>query len=302
MISSQWPRFVLPIIRKEWEQKKDAVKSPVMDLFSVETSTDSQEYSQGIGAMGEIPEYNADTAEGAPAAIAHSSFSPLYEATFTHKEYADSIYIERKLMDDNKTGIIKRRAQTLGHAFGTTRSIHAASVFNNAFDTVEGPDGVYLCSASHPTNKKDSTAINNLGSTALSYAAIVATITAGMQMKDDKGAPMPSVYDTLVVPSALWETAARQILSLNMPGTADNDKNVLTGLRWIVDPYLSDANNWFMVDSAQSKMHLLWFDRVKPEIALHANSDFNLVAGYRGYMRHSFGWDDFRWIYGHAVS
>jgi hypothetical protein len=57
-----------------------------------------------------------------------------------------------------------------------------------------------------------------------------------------------------------------------------------------------------MIDSAQSVMHALWFNRVNPEISMDPTSDFNLVAKYRGYMRYSFGWDDFRFIYGHAVS
>jgi len=73
-------------------------------------------------------------------------------------------------------------------------------------------------------------------------------------------------------------------------------------LKVVVDPYLSDANNWFMIDSVMARQHLLWFNRVLPEIALDPASDFNLVANYRGYMRYSFGWDDARWIFGHAVT
>ena len=55
-------------------------------------------------------------------------------------------------------------------------------------------------------------------------------------------------------------------------------------------------------DSAQAVLHALWFDRVTPELSLDPTSDFNLVAKYRGYMRYSFGWDDFRWIYGQHVT
>jgi phage major head subunit gpT-like protein len=304
MISDQWPRFVLPIIRKEWDQKMNAVASPLMSLLGVGSSTSSVEYSQGVGYFGLIPEYNSATAEGAPAAIQYDSFSPLYEATFTHKEYAKGVSIERKLVDDNRTGQIIRKAQSLGHAFGTTRAYHASSILNNAFATVTGYDSVYLCSASHPTNENDSTAISNLGTTALSYAAVVAVLIAGNDFDDDRGYPMPSVFDVLYVPTALQAKAYEIVNAIGKPGSADNDANFLAsrGLRVVVDPYLTDANNWFMIDSAQASMHALWFNRVNPELTMDPASDYNLVAKYRGYMRYSFGWDDFRWVYGQSVT
>jgi len=304
MISEQWPRFVLPIIRREWDQSMNAVASPLMSLLGVSSSVSSVEYSQGVGTFGIVPEYNSDDAEGAAAAIQYDSFNPLYEATFTHKEYALGVAIERKLIDDNRTGQIIRKAQSLGHSFGTTRAYHASSILNNAFATVTGPDAVYLCSASHPTNEEDSTAISNLGTSALSYASLVATLAAGADMNDDRGFPMPSIFDVLYVPTALQATAYELIEAVGKPGGANNDANFLAsqGLRVVVDPYLTDANNWYMIDSAQARMHALWFNRVLPEITMDPSSDYNLVAKYRGYMRYSFGWDDFRWIYGHNVT
>jgi hypothetical protein len=304
MISEQWPRFVLPIIRKEWEQSMSAVNSPLMSIMGVENSVSSVEYSQGIGTFGIVPEYNSATAEAAGGAIQYDNFNPLYEATFTHKEYAKGAAVERKLWDDNRTSQIKRIAQSLGHSFGTTRAYHASSILNNAFATITGFDSVVLCSASHPTNKVDSTAISNLGTTALSYAAVVATLLAGANLDDDRGMPMPSIYDTLYVPTALEATAYEIINAIQKPGAADFNGNFVgsKGLKVVVDPYLSDANNWFMIDSNQAKMHALWFNRVNPEVALDPSSDYNLVAKYRGYMRYSFGWDDYRWIYGHNVT
>ena len=304
MISEQWPRFVLPIVRKVWDQKLQATMSPFMQLMGMNSSNSSVEYSQGVGSFGLVPEYNGADAEGNPAAIEYDSFSPLYEATFTHKEYAKGVAIARKLWDDDQIGAIKRKAEILGHSFATTRAYYASSVLNNAFATVTGYDSVYLCSASHPTNENDSTAVSNLGTTALSYAAVNTTLAAGAAMQDDRGMPMPIIYNVLYVPVALQSKAYEIVNAISKPGTADNDANALNAipLRVVVDPYLSDANNWFMIDSAQASMHALWFDRISPELALDPTSDFNLVAKYRGYMRFSFGWDDFRWVYGHNVT
>ena len=308
MVSSNWPQWVLPIVRKEWQQKLDAVISPSAQFFGRETSTSSVEYSQGMGNFDLVPEYNSATAEGNAGAIQYDSFSELYEKTFTHKEYAKGVAIERKLWDDDQSGLIRRRAQILGNSFGTTRASHAASVFSNAFSSsYVGGDAVALCSASHPVNKQDSgTTFSNAGSTALSYDAVISTIIAGHDLNDDRGNPMPVMYDTVLIPTALQGTAYEELQSLLKPGTADNDNSAIPGmtggLRIVVDPYLSDANNWFMLDSRLAAMHLLWFDRVNPEIKVDPTSDFSLVAKYRGYMRYSFGWDDARFVYGHEVS
>lgn len=304
MTSKEWPRFVLPIVRKEWQQQMDAVTSPVAPLFGLETSVSSVEYSQGIGNGGLVPEYNSATAEGPGAAIQYDSFNPLYETTFTHKEYAKGLAIARKLWDDNRSGEIRRKASMLGIEWGQTRASHMSSVFGNAFSaSFLGADGVALCSDSHPRSPTNSsTTYDNKGTTAFSYAAVKATLQAGRRMLNDRGLPMPVYYDTIVLPIELFETSTEIIEAIGKPGGADNDANALKQLKVISDPYLSDANNWFMVDSKQSKIHLLWFDRVRPELSLDPASDFNLVAKYRGYGRWSYGWDDPRWVYGHEVA
>jgi len=302
MISSNWSRFVLPLVRKEWTEKLNATVSPASQFFGTETSKASAEYSQGVGSFGLVEEYNA--ASDGDNAIAYDSFAALYEKTFTHKEYAKGVAIERKLWDDDQLGTIRRKAQGLGAAFGTTRAYHAASVFNNAFSSsYVGGDAVSLCNASHPVNTQSSTTFSNAGSTALSYDAVVATLLAGHGMDDDRGNPMPAIYDTLYVPTALQATGFDIVKKL-VPAYETTQKQFVSskGIKLVVDPYLTDANNWFMLDSGQAKMHLLWFNRVMPEINVDVNSNFNLVARFSGYMRYSFGWDSARFVYGHAVS
>lgn len=307
MLSKQWPRHVLPIIRKEWYQEMQAVPSPSLGLFGVENSTSSVEYSQGMGDFGLIPEYNSDTAEAQGNQIVYDDFNPLFEKTFTHKEYAKGVAIERKLWDDDKMGLIRRRASGLGNAYGRTIATHASSVFNNAFSsTVVGSDSVALVSASHPYSPNNSSTFSNYGTTAFSYNAVVSTLQAGKRLKNDRNQPMPIVFDTLLVPVELEAAAYEVTNAINKPtGTAaQNEANFVgsQGLRTIVDPYLTDSNNWFMIDSRMARLHLLWYWRVRPELALDPQSDFNLVAKYRAYMRYSFGWDDSRFVFGHQVT
>ena len=306
LITEQWPRFVLPIVRRAWFQRMSAVPSPADQVYGIENSNRAVEYSQGIGELGEVPEYNSSNAEGEPAAIPYDTFNPLYEKTFTHKEYAKGLAVERKLIEDDQTGMIQRRASTLGNAFGITVAKHKSSVFNNAFSSSYlGADGKALCATDHPSRPTDtSTTFSNKGTTALADSAVTATIQAGKRLTDDRGNEFPVFYDTLYVPIELEATAWTIVNSLNKSGTADNDANFVrsTGMKVVVDPYLSDANNWFMIDSQLSPLHLLFFWRVAPEMALDPASDYNLVARYRGYMRYSYGWDDWRFVYGHEVT
>ena len=303
MNSKEWPRFVLPIIRKEWQLQLSAINSPLAPYFGMDTSLSSVEYSQGIGEFGVVPEYNSATAEGQPGAIEYDDFNALYETTFTHKEYAKGVAIERKLMDDNRSGQIKRKAQTLGMSFGTTIATHQSSVLNNAFAAgVVGGDAVALCSDSHPVNSVSTDTYSNAGSTAISYAAVKDTMIAGQDLDNDRGSPLPIIYDTLYVPTALQGTAFEIVKAVARPTTADNDANALefmagAPMKVVVDPYLTDANNWFMISKPMSNLHLLWFWRIAAELEMDPSSDYNLVAKYRGYMRYSFGWDDARFVF-----
>ena len=319
MNSKEFPRYVLPIIRKEWEQRMSAVVSPMAQFFGVETSENSEENSQGLGGLDLVGEYNSDLAEGKPGSVDYDSFDPLFEKTFVHVEYAKGTAIERKLWKDEKMGAIKRKAARLGFSFGMTIATHQSSVLNNAFSLTDtalgtgratvGGDSVALCSASHPLNSVSpaTDVFSNTGTSVLSYDNVIATLVAGQDLNGDRGNPMPAIYDILYVPTALQAKAFEITNAIGKPGGADNDANALRfmnprPLQVVVDPYLSDSNNWFMIDSLASPMHLLWFWRERPFIYLNGSADQELVADYRGYMRQSFGWDDPRWIFGQEVA
>lgn len=305
MTAADKARFILPILRSVWDQEANAVLSPGMQFFGIRSSTAAAEYSQGLGSTGLVPEYNSATAEGDPGSIPFDTFQELYESTFTHKEYADAMAIERKLFDNDQSGLIRSKISDFSNKYARTRAYHAASVFNNAFSaSYVGADAVALCSDSHPVNKVSSTTFDNKTTSALSYSAVVNALIACQSMEDDRGNPMPMNPNVLYVPVALQATAYEITRALAKPGTADNDANFLTssGLSVVVDPWLSDTTNWFLIDTVVSKNHLLWYNRVLPEFAPNPTNEYDLVFKWRGYMSYSFGWDDARWIYGAEVA
>jgi phage major head subunit gpT-like protein len=213
--------------------------------------------------------------------------------------------VERKLYDDDLYNVINPKAQRLGTSFARTREIHAASTFNNAFSaSFTGFDAVALCSASHPLSPQNTgTVQSNAGSSALSPAAIEATRQIMLAYTDDRGNLFPSIPDILLVPPALEQTATEILRTVGKVDSADNTINFVgsLGLRPVVWNYLTDTNDWFLIDSRLMKQHLWWFDRVETEFQSDPNSDYTMVARYRGYMRYIFGWDDWMWIYGHHV-
>lgn len=299
LIAENWPNLLEPGLRSVFFMQRDALAaaSPVPKLFNVQSSAKAVEHTYGIGGLGDVPEFNGT--------IAYDTFDGLYKKDYTHVEYALGMAVERKLVDDDQYNVINQRARMLATSFVRTREKKAASVFNNAFSSSYlGSDSKALCATDHPLGPSNASTQGNKGTSALSAAAISATRLLMREFKDDRGELITVMPDTLLVPPELEETATIIVKTAQKVGSADNDINYAASLikNVIVWDYLTDANNWFLIDSTMAKLYLNWFDRVATDFKLDPTSDFNLVARYRGYERYSYGWDTWQWIFGHEVS
>jgi hypothetical protein len=297
MISENWAALLEPGLRRIFDTTREglAATSRIPTLFNVTTSNKAQERDLGYGGTGDWREYKG--------AIEYDSFGPGWETTYTHVEYAQGIVIERKLIDDDLYNIINREPRQLAIGAMRKREKDAASVFNNAFTAgFVGGDGAVLAGA-HPLSPANATTHSNAGSTALSYASVIATRALMRSFVDDRGELVTVNPDTILVPPELEATAYEQLQSAGRPDTANNNANFANtlGLRIVVWDYLTSPVDWFMIDSQLAGLYLNWFDRVPLEFAYDPTSDFNLKARYRGYMRYSYGWSDWRWVYGHNV-
>jgi phage major head subunit gpT-like protein len=298
-VSEQWSELLEPGLRSIFEIQREALAadSRIPLLFNVAGSSKAQEHDLGSGGLNDFQEYKG--------AIEYDDNDQGYKTTYTHVEYAKGITVERKLVDDDQYNIINQRPRKLSIAAMRTREKHAASVFNNAFSgSYLGGDAVALCSASHPYSPQNATTQSNTGTTALSYAAVIATRKLMRAYVDDRGEIVTVNPDTILVPPELEDTAFNILETQLKPGTADNDANFVRSKvnRAIVWDYLTDANNWFLIDSMLAGLYLNWFDRVPLEFAADPTSDYQLVAKFRAYMRYSYGWSDYRWVYGHNVT
>ena len=295
IVSDNWAELLLPGLRTIFDKHTEGFKDFVPVLFNVESSTKAQEFNLGVGSLGLMDEWGGT--------VSYEEFNKGYKSTYTHKKYSKGIQLERELVDDDQYSEIKKRVKMLSQSVYYTRQIHAASIFNNAFaNGYAGPDGVALCSASHPNSPTDTTVQNNAGSTALDADAVEDTRTAMMGWKDDKGNLLYVNPDMLIVPTALRKTATIIAETKEEPFTTDHGVNIWAGgsLRIIEMPFLTDTTNWFMVDSQRMKLFLQWYDRRKADFSDDVDFDSE-VAKYKVIARHSFGFDDWSFIYGHAV-
>lgn len=298
-ISENWAELLAPGLRSIFDVQRDALaaEAVVPQLFGVSSSRKAQEFDLGAGGFGDWQEYKGG--------IEYDDNDQGYKTTYTHTEYARGFKVERKLVDDDLYGIINKRPAGLALAAMRKREKDGADIFNNAFATGAGADGQFLCDGAHPHSPANTASTqNNAGTSALSRASIINTRRLMREFTDDRGELQQIMPDTLIVPPELEDEAYVEARTPLKTSSADNDLSFVNslGLNVIVWDYLTDANNWFMVDSAMAKQQLNWFNRVNLEFALDPKSDFDLEARFRGYMRYSLGWSDWRFVFGHLVA
>lgn len=270
-------------------------KPQMMDmLFSVQKSGESYEKDSSVGAFGTVPEFTGK--------VSYDDIYQGYDKTYTHKEYAKGFQIERKLFDDDLYNIISKKPKGLATSARRTREAHAASVFNNAFTTEPSDgDGCELCASDHP-NTSNSTTQSNEGTAALSPTAVESARRLMIDFRDDRDGKLDIMPDLILIPRALEETAFEIINSSGKVDTAENNPNFHKGkYKLAVWDYLTDSNNWYLIDQEYMKTFLQWFDRIPLEF--NQDKDFDTyIAKYSCYMRYTYGWSDWKWIYGQLVT
>lgn len=298
MRSSQWDELLLPAIYRFFDIGRTLRPNLRTQLFNVQSSTRSKEESVGHGG---VPAEAWDT-YNASGQVGTADFNQGYKSTYEHGLYPIRMEIEKTLLEDDQYGVISDYSRKLGISAATKMERDAASVFNNAFSSsFLGGDGKALCSTTHPRNPNKSGNLVNKGTSALTKAAVSTTRQAIMATEDDAGNILGMTPDMLLVPPELEDAALEIAQSAQDPASANNAINPQAG-RFQVVPwhFLTDSNNWFMIDSVWMRESLRWYDRVALEFMMVDETSVHVV--YEARMRYSFGWDDWRWVYGHEVS
>jgi hypothetical protein len=220
-----------------------------------------------------------------------------------HTEIALGYAITRKAIDDNlyKTQF---HPSNLGliESFQQTKEIYGSNILNTAttYNASIGGDGKALCATDHPID----------GGTVANKPAVQVDLNEGSLLngmiavrtnfKDQAGLKVFARARKLIVAPQNEPVAIRLTKTELRPGTADNDVNAILSTAgglpesYMVNDFLTSAFPWFLLTNIDG---LSFMERVKFETDMQVDfvTDNLLVKGYE---RYSFGYYNFRSIYG----
>ncbi len=301
-VSGNFGDLLDPRFQKIFNDRYNQLEDKLGTFFTMvsDSPTKADYRTSQMGTLGDVPEFTGT--------VIYDDSHQGYDGTITPKEYASGYQIERKLFDDDQYGVMDSKPKTLATAFQRTRQKHGAQLFNNIFSLDSTwntfTEAVAICSNSHTTTSGASTAAgyDNLVTSSLTAVALAAARVQMINFRGDRAERISVVPNTLLIPPDLYDLAFEIVESSGKPDTANNNANVHKGkynvVEWI---YLTDVNNWMLIDSTMMKDSLFWFDRVQKQFAQVEDFD-TLIAKWRMYARYGHGHNDWRWVLGAQVS
>ena len=236
--------------------------------------------------------------------IAYDKGMQGWTARYVHETIALAFAITEEAIEDNLYQRLgPKYSRALARAMQHTKEIKGAAILNNGFSgSYAGGDGVALFSAAHPL-LSGGTASNILSTPAdLSEQAIEDLLIMIRKATDDRGVPIALRAMKLIVPPELEYDSIRLTRSTMRVGTADNDISAIVSKGvFNQDPVtitrLSDADAWFIkTDSPEGMKHMR---RVRIKRGVQGDFETGNMR-YKSRERYSFGWTDWRSIYGSA--
>jgi len=236
------------------------------------------------------------------AAVAYDNAQETFTARYQHETIALAFSLTEEAVEDNLYDKISTRyTKALARSMAQTKQTKAANVLNNAFKAsgYNGGDGESLIGNAHPTIAGNISnrpvTLADLSETSLEQAMIDIA-----NFKDERGLKIAAKAVKMIIPSANQFTAERLMKSANRVGTADNDVNALKSMGmvpqgYVVNNFLTDDDAFFLkTDVPNGLKHM-----VRAPIKTAMEGDFETGnMRYKARERYSFGWSDWRGIYG----
>jgi len=281
----------------DWEQYQEI--TPVYEqLFDIKPSDAAYEKFNsaiGLGDLLEKPEgedLKADAPlEGYTIICKNRTFGRMvrftYESVEDNQKYPDFL---RTVVGSWKEALVRTKDRFYVKFFNKGALTVGHDVFNNTITGVIDDatsdliyDGMAFFDEDHP-DKVGNTYDNWVQTRALNPDNLETswntfTITNN---RDERGNEIDLVPDTLLYNPALNFTAKRILQSTQIPGSADNDvnvlQNILTPIMW---QRISGSDDWFL---GCKKKGLMGLDRMAPEMDFYqdeTNKDFYATIFYR---------------------
>ncbi len=275
LIRGNFPDFffetMLPAVKAKIWQNFNKKRAMAKMFLSSETTTRSiEQYSlvAGVGLPTQVGE-GEDTST--------DTFVNGFNKTFKPVKYGLGIPATQELVEDDKMGIISKRASKLADSIYQAREIQAASVINNGFSSTDSlgnstllPDGKVLFASDHPLVKAGGTQSNLMSTAAdLDVASLELALTDWELIKTHEGflqmLPTPKVWTSSQNRWNVTEILKSQQRSDTAANATNAFKYTETGgtiesLTWA---YLTDPDAWGLI-GPPDETELLWLDRKAP--------------------------------------
>jgi len=235
------------------------------------------------------------------AAVGYDDAQETFTSRYTHETIALAFSITEEAIEDNLYDSLgSRYTKALARSMATTKQVKAANVLNNGFNSAfKGGDGKELFAKDHPT--LNGTVRNELNTAAdLNETSLEQSLIDIAAMTDERGLKIAAKGVKMIIPSALQFTAERLMKSSLRTGTADNDTNAVRSMGmipqgYVVNNYLTDTNAFFIKTDVPNGMK--YFERAALKTAMEGDFDTGNMR-YKARERYSFGFSDFRGIFG----
>jgi len=266
--------------------------SEIFDKESSDRAVEEEVMLSGFGTAGVKQEGSA---------VGYDDAQETFTSRYTHETIALAFSITEEAIEDNLYDSLgSRYTKALARSMATTKQVKAANVLNNGFNSAfKGGDGKELFATDHPT--LNGTVKNELSTAAdLNETSLEQSLIDIADMKDERGLKIAARGVKMIIPSALQFTAERLMKSSLRTGTADNDTNAIKSMGmipqgYVVNNYLTDTDAFFIKTDVPNGMK--YFERAALKTAMEGDFDTGNMR-YKARERYSFGFSDFRGIFG----
>ena len=266
--------------------------SQVFDTENSDRAFEEEVMLSGFANAGVKPEGSA---------VNYDAAQETFTARYTHETLALAFSITEEAIEDNLYDrLASRYTKALARSMANAKQVKAANVLNRGFNSsYTGGDGLELFSTAHVivsgTEQNELSTAADLNETSLEQAMIdIAALT------DERGLKIAAQGRKMIIPSALQFTAERLLKSVGRTGTADNDISAVVSMNvipqgYVVNHYLTDTDAWFIkTDVPNGLKH---FVRAPIKTAMEGDFETGNVR-YKARERYSFGWSDWRGVFG----
>ena len=274
----------------------DRYENEHTEIFDTENSDRAFEEEVMLSGFGQAP------VKGEGASVTYDTAQETFTARYSHETVALAFALTEEAIEDNLyDSLSSRYTKALARSMATTKQVKAANVLNNGFSTsFPGGDGKPLMTTDHPTlsggdQSNEPATAADLNETSLENAMIDIS-----QFVDERGIKVNVQARKLIIPPQLQFVAERVLKTPGRVGTSDNDINAMKQMGMLpdgytVNHYLTDTDAFFIKTDAPNG--LKHFVRSPMSTGMEGDLETGNVR-YKARERYSFGFSDWRGIYG----